>query len=172
MIVGGENLGGSAPTFPGEYLHHPEAWADSAYAVVSAETLMNSYIFTHELGHLFGAAHDRRSTGGSKGAFCASYGHVQPTTKAPGGPWKTIMSPKENCDRRATRLHWSSPATDKFGEFMGSEHCENNALTISTTASTIAELHCYLGPPTGGKPSITPDCEPIPQAAACGASKL
>jgi hypothetical protein len=129
------------------WLTPPAEFAPLALAVVTAHGASAWFTFTHELGHLFGAGHDRPP--GSKqclGAYCSSHGHVQPKACDPHGPWMTVMANKGSCENCARRLGWSHPGDDQYGDPFGNVESENNAGTITETAPTIAQLHCFLGP--------------------------
>ncbi len=132
LVVGGDDYRPTACPFPGSSLNKT-AFATAAYAVVPVKSLLAFDLFTHELGHLFGAGH--RSDG--SGAFLESHAY-QPGSQPGCGFWKSIMY-RDGCNECGAILYWSNTKIkDCDGSPMGVLGKADNAHTIDTTSCTIA----------------------------------
>ncbi|AVT81428.1 zinc-dependent metalloprotease family protein [Rhodopseudomonas palustris] len=104
---------------------------DDAYAAVRQDCAVDKRSFPHELGHLFGARHERLS---DPNPLPFPFGHgYQSKSHA----WRDIMANDcgEKCDRR---LIWSSPDMIIDSEPAGTVEYEDNARLIRQTGPFIA----------------------------------
>jgi hypothetical protein len=116
------------------------AFESSAFAVVSRrESLASHLVFTHEVGHVMGAGHDRCDDPNWEGLYHYSHGHV-------GSTYRTIMSETGNNNRIE---YWSNPNLTYIGDGlpMGEdEGClSNNTLTLNRTINTVSKFRCRDG---------------------------
>jgi hypothetical protein len=93
------------------------AEAEDAFAVVHHACAAANYTFAHEIGHLFGASHDR------------AYAH--------GNKWRDIMSSAASCGGCPRLPLWSNPRIFVKGEPAGSEEFDN-ARVIAQEAARVA----------------------------------
>ena len=110
-----------------------------AFSVVEYGQIAGSTVLAHELGHLFGCAHDRQNSGGAGGAYSFSYGYR--FTGADGRQYRDIMAYPPG-----TELGYFSnpaviapaPVSAALGVAAGLAGESNNALTIERTAFAAA----------------------------------
>jgi len=101
-----------------------------AFSVTQASCTSN-YVFTHETGHNYGAAHERQ-----QGLGPYSYGHGY---HHPRGDWGTVMSYPCNFGRRCPPLlRWSSPLLTYQGAVTGTPHTEDNRRVINQRKEVMA----------------------------------
>jgi len=110
------------------------AWINAnqsqAFSVTQASCTGN-YTFTHEIGHNYGAAHERR-----QGLGPYPYGHGY---QHPWGSWGTVMAYPCNFGRRCPPLlSWSSPTVTYNGEVTGTTHTEDNRRVINQRKEIMA----------------------------------
>jgi peptidyl-Asp metalloendopeptidase len=92
------------------------------YAVIDQQHIVNYHVMTHEIGHLFGCAHDVANAGG-QGLFPYSYG--QYFVGNSGKTWGTIMSyPGQRIP------YFSNPELTYDGQPTGASGVRDNARTI------------------------------------------
>ena len=122
-------------------------WGDNKYdpfAVVKYSCATDEYSFAHEIGHLFGAQHDR-FTGHPN--FIRSYGHGYVNLQE---NWRTIMAYDWECNSRGIEcprlLYWSNPNVNHptTGSPMGVNDSENNVKAINEYSSHVENF--YLSP--------------------------
>ena len=122
LIVDDEKGCGLATRVAGE--------ADEAFAVVHHDCALKSFSFAHEIGHIFGARHDRALDQSTR-PF--PYGHAF----VRGTKWRTIMAYRNSCGDCPREPVWSSPKVTVRGEAAG-DNTTRNAQVISERAATIA----------------------------------
>jgi len=106
--------------------------ASQAFSVTQAECTGN-YTFTHEIGHNYGAAHERR-----QGPGPYSYGHGY---HHPQGAWATVMAYPCNFGRRCPPLlRWSSPLLTYQGAVTGTARTEDNRRVINQRKEVMASF--------------------------------
>jgi hypothetical protein len=139
-----------------------------AYQMSSVNTSFSSYAvsltdvhcstgnltFTHELGHNFGAAHDRGSWAGTP-AYPYGYDWVNSTAK-----WRTVMAYTNACSGCTRLLRFSNPDQDHNGAPVGSpigtaKQADNRAL-LNATAPTVAS---FRGDPVPASLTVTGPAE-------------
>lgn len=105
----------------------------AAFAVVSRSCLLAPrYSFAHELGHLLGARHDRKSDP-ELTPFRWAHGYVN----AP--KWRTIMS-YDVCGGCPRILRWSNPNLEYLQEPTGSAEYEHDARVWIDNAQRVARF--------------------------------
>jgi hypothetical protein len=106
------------------------AHASFAFSVTQAYCTSN-YTFTHELGHNYGADHDR-----TQGQGYYPYGHGY---HHPQGNWGTVMAYPCNFGRGCPPLlRWSSPLLSYQGAVTGTPHFEDNRRVINQRKEVMA----------------------------------
>jgi hypothetical protein len=133
------------------------AFEDSAFAVVDRECLTSAgkYSFTHELGHIMGAAHDWPTEIGdntlpASPTFAYNHGHLQlAPTDAAEAPWRTVMSYNKPCEQAGLSckriINFSNPSIDHAGDptgVSGGPQPEDNHAVLNSTALTVANFRC------------------------------
>lgn len=104
---------------------------EKSFAAVRQDCAVEKRSFPHELGHLFGARHERVSDNAVE-PFPFGHGY-QSKTKL----WRDIMANEcgEGCERR---LIWSSPDIQINGEAAGTAEHEDNARVLRHTGPFVA----------------------------------
>lgn len=104
---------------------------EKAFAAVRQDCAVDKRSFPHELGHLFGARHERASDNATE-PFPFGHGYQSKTRR-----WRDIMANDCGvaCERR---LIWSSPDIQIDGEPAGSVEHEDNARVLRHTGPFIA----------------------------------
>jgi hypothetical protein len=110
------------------------AWINAtpsqAFSVTQASCTSN-YTFTHEIGHNYGASHER-----AQGQGYYPYGHGY---RHPRGDWGTVMAYPCNFGRRCPPLlRWSSPLLTYQGAATGTAHTEDNRRVIDQRKEVMA----------------------------------
>lgn len=111
-------------------------FAAASYGVVAIQWLAFNDIFTHELGHIMGAGHPEKQSGGASG-----YGRGYSATANKLCPaWRSIMDRMGSGDA-APILYWSNMNTRGCaGQSMGIADYADNARTLNLTACTVASF--------------------------------
>jgi len=160
------------------YIMNPigNAFEDSAFAVVARDcaTQDGKFSFTHEIGHIMSARHDRYIDNVDNAPSPYNHGYIQlkPTS---GTPWRTIMAystskttptdPETNpCALAAAKagvprdqfcpriLNFSNPGVSVGADPTGTA-TEDNHRALNDTASTVANFRCSL-PAAASGPSV------------------
>ncbi|BDU18589.1 reprolysin-like metallopeptidase [Dyella sp. GSA-30] len=106
------------------------ATREQAFSVTQASCTGN-YTFTHEIGHNYGAAHER-----AQGAGPYTYGHGY---RHPRGDWGTVMAYPCNFGRRCPPLlRWSSPLLTYQGAVTGTARTEDNRRVVNQRKEVMA----------------------------------
>ncbi|MEM6822264.1 MAG: M12 family metallo-peptidase, partial [Verrucomicrobiota bacterium] len=92
------------------------------------------YSFGHEIGHLFGARHDRYVDNETT-PFPYGHGFLN------GNQWRTIMGYGNGCDSCQRRNYWSNPDVKLGGVATGTDDHENNARVLREEAKRIAAFY-------------------------------
>ncbi|MEM8541453.1 MAG: M12 family metallo-peptidase, partial [Pseudomonadota bacterium] len=138
-----------------------DAFASSAYSVVTQDCAVSNLSFAHETGHNFGAQHDRDNSGSFSGAFSYSYGYRFTGINS----FRTIMAYANGCPGYCPRIsHWSNRDVFYNGQPTGIEHTFSNGaanfLTLNNTAVVVSNFRSSAEPtPT---PTNTPTNTPTP----------
>jgi hypothetical protein len=143
------------------YMMNPigTSFAPLAMSVVDAGCATGNMTFTHELGHNFGAAHDRGSWAGTP---ALSYGYDWVNAQQ---GWRTVMSYANACPNCGRLLRFSNPDQTyngaPLGAPAGAANAADNRAMLNTTASTVASLRGAPAPasltltaPTAGQSVI------------------
>jgi len=100
---------------------------------VTQITCTSNYTFTHEVGHNYGADHDR-----AQGQAYYPYGHGY---HHPQGDWGTVMAYPCNFGRRCPPLlRWSSPLLTYQGSVTGTPHTEDNRRVVNQRKEVMASF--------------------------------
>ncbi|MGQ7843476.1 M12 family metallo-peptidase [Granulosicoccus sp. 3-233] len=104
---------------------------------ILAEYCIQTTVFAHELGHNFGAQHDR-FINNSGGVFEYSHGFT-----APSESWHTIMAYPDGCNYNCVGINrWSNPSQSYNGETLGvpigATDAADNATTLTMTKASVA----------------------------------
>jgi hypothetical protein len=109
-----------------------------AMSVTDAGCATGNMTFTHELGHNFGAAHDRGSWSGTP-ALPYGYDWVNPQQG-----WRTVMSYANACPGCGRLLRFSNPDQTyngaPLGAPAGAANAADNRAVLNTTSSTVASM--------------------------------
>jgi hypothetical protein len=135
------------------------SFAPYAASVTDAGCATGNMTFTHELGHNFGAAHDRGSWSGTP-ALPYGYDWVNPQQG-----WRTVMSYANACPNCGRLLRFSNPDQTyngaPLGAPAGASNAADNRAVLNTTASTVASMRGAPAPasliltaPTNGQQVI------------------
>lgn len=155
MIV--YNLGGVAgAAYTMQTVSHD--FESYAFSVVCSGYATSQYSFAHELGHNMGCEHDRINATIGQGAYPFSYGY-QDTE----GAFRTIMAYKNGCPGTGECdqiPYFSNPDVSYGGEPTGIDYqaanSADNARTLNSTASTVANFRNGDGPAPGPTPIPVP----------------
>ncbi len=114
------------------YAYMIKANAAGAFAVVDHEAATGYYSFGHEIGHLYGAGHNREIY--SNPYYTYGHGYINDQYS-----WRTIMSYSDcNQGGPCTRLqYWSNPNIYYGGITMGTALYEDNARVLDLRVSTL-----------------------------------
>jgi hypothetical protein len=114
------------------------SFAPYAMSVTDAGCATGNMTFTHELGHNFGAAHDRGSWSGTP-ALPYGYDWVNPQQG-----WRTVMSYANACPNCGRLLRFSNPDQTyngaPLGAPAGASNAADNRAVLNTTSSTVASM--------------------------------
>jgi len=115
------------------------AFESNAFAIVTYGVSASNLVFTHEVGHLFGAGHETCDADWS-GLYNYSHGHV-------GANYNTVMAGSPNFNRIE---YWSNPdinyPADGLPTGISSGPCLSyNALTLNNTINTVSKFRCREG---------------------------
>jgi hypothetical protein len=104
---------------------------DEAYFVVHHSCALVAISIAHEMGHMFGARHDR-GVDPRNAPFAYGHGYVH-------GEWRDIMSYRQSCDGCLRIPYWSNPRITYNGEPTGTL-TEDNARVILTQAEKVSKF--------------------------------
>lgn len=114
------------------------SFAPYAMSVTDAGCATGNTTFTHELGHNFGAAHDRGSWSGTP-ALPYGYDWVNPQQG-----WRTVMAYANACGHCGKILRFSNPDQTyngaPLGAPAGAPNAADNRAVLNTTSSTVAGM--------------------------------
>ncbi|MEM7800769.1 MAG: M12 family metallo-peptidase [Chloroflexota bacterium] len=133
-----------------------------AYAIVADQCAVDDLSFPHEIGHLFGAQHDRANAF-MQPAYPYAYGYVDPESE-----FRTVMAYSTTCLGPCPRVgYWSNPSV--FYENKGvtgipvsSSAAAANYLTLNNTAGIVASYRQSEPEAPTATPSHTPTNTPTP----------
>lgn len=126
------------------------------FAVVPLDCATGNFSFTHELGHIMGANHDKEATSDDL-AFPYSHGYFKANpTGALVTPWRTIMAynndlctesnptiaPGDTCMEKQGCIripYWSNQLAQHGADFLGAADADNRN-TLNDTASAVANF--------------------------------
>jgi hypothetical protein len=119
------------------------ASASTAFAVVAEDCAVDKHTFAHEVGHLFGAAHNLEDDAGSAPY---PYGHGYYYRS---GRWRTIMSYNKCGSLTPCALvpFWSNPDVPYGGVPMGTTSTHDNARVLNQRACAVAGFRTPAVPP-------------------------
>jgi peptidyl-Asp metalloendopeptidase len=108
--------------------------ANTAFALVAQNCMVDNHTFAHEIGHLQGAEHNPEADGLNR-IFAHGHGYCYLDDY-----WRTIMSirPKEGCQSRLK--YWSNPNVTYNGLPMGTTATHDNHRVLNETAYTVANF--------------------------------
>ncbi|MGE0042302.1 MAG: reprolysin-like metallopeptidase [Vicinamibacterales bacterium] len=128
-------------------------FAPNAYSVADWRCA-SQYTPTHEMGHNEGS-HHAPEDGASGALFSYSYGY-----KSPGGTFRSVMAYSCGVGAGCPRvLRFSNPSVAYLGEVTGTAS-QNNALSISQAASTVANFRQAVTTSPSPTPTPTPGATP------------
>lgn len=127
LIMDDDDYCGMASAIPAD--------AATAFAVVHYGCATGYYSFGHELGHLFGARHDR-NVDSSTTPYAYGHGYLHTGTD----PWRTIMGYGNHCGGCPRIGLWSNPDGEHKGLLTGTADHEDNARVLRESARTLARF--------------------------------
>ena len=140
------------------------SFAPYAMSVTDAGCATGNTTFTHELGHNFGAAHDRGAWSGTP-ALPYGYDWVNPQQG-----WRTVMAYANACSHCGKILRFSNPDQTyngaPLGAPAGAANAADNRSVLNTTSSTVASMR---GTPAPASLTLT---GPAAGAAVVASGKL
>ncbi|HZW03818.1 MAG TPA: M12 family metallo-peptidase [Anaerolineaceae bacterium] len=124
-------------------MREPARFASSAFSIVATGCATGYYSFGHELGHLLGATHDRKNSGGA-GMYPYSYGYQDPS-----GAFRTVMAYAAGCPGACPRInYWSNPDLTFGGHPTGTYYlagdAADNRLTLNQTGAIVAAFRTAM----------------------------
>jgi len=102
--------------------------AEDAFMIVNQSCIKKQYTFTHELGHIFGCAHDRCSDS-TPGPYTFSHGFQNAN-------WRCVMSGIGCCEKKRS-FYLSNPDVKVQGMSIGTIEFENAAEVIRLNAKKV-----------------------------------
>ncbi|XOV81367.1 MAG: M12 family metallo-peptidase [Aestuariibacter sp.] len=117
---------------------------DYAFLVVRRECAVSNLSFVHELGHLFGARHDRDADPTENKPFPFNHGYIQKQKKV-----RSLMSYNNQCQASGiycTRVNrWSDPDLkfrgSRFGVPINEDKPTDNSETLRRTSRYVANYN-------------------------------
>lgn len=106
--------------------------AEEAYFVVHHSCALVLFSIAHEVGHIFGARHDRQMDPVNS-PFPYGHGYVKEAK------WRDIMSYQESCNGCPRIPYWSNPRITYKGEFTGTD-ANDNARVILEQAARVSQF--------------------------------
>jgi hypothetical protein len=150
--------------------------------VVRESCIADNYSFTHELGHIMGARHDRFSDGLPSTASGSHFGHVEKTPTPPGTPWYTLMATFRQCTEQAPVLdcdripYWSNPDLKSppasGADALGVADREDNSRRLNDTARVVANFRCSEADDNALRMRDTPEGAAPARAAGAVSSRI
>lgn len=126
------------------------SFAPYAMSVTDAGCATGNTTFTHELGHNFGAAHDRGSWSGTP---ALPYGYDWVNAQQ---GWRTVMAYANACPGCGRLLRFSNPDQTyngaPLGAPAGAANAADNRSALNTSASTVASMR---GAPVAASLTLT-----------------
>ena len=120
------------------------SFAPYTMSVTDAGCATGNTTFTHELGHNFGAAHDRGAWSGTP-VLPYGYDWVNPVQR-----WRTVMSYANACSNCGRLLRFSNPDETyngaPLGAPIGAANQADNRAVLNTTSSTVASMRGAAAP--------------------------
>ena len=114
------------------------AFASWGFSVTDAQCSTGALTFPHELGHNFGAAHDRGAWSGTP-VYPYGYGWVNAA-----GRWRDVMSYANACSGCTRLLRYSNPDQTyngaPIGAQIGTANQADNRAVFNATASVVASF--------------------------------
>jgi len=108
--------------------------AEDAFAVVHTDPGCTAkYAFTHEIGHLIGAEHDKANATNPP-SYPWAHGHIEKDD------WRTMMAYQFNCAPCTKQLYWSSPLLNRGSVPMGTADGEDNARVLRENIKAVSEF--------------------------------
>ena len=100
------------------------SFEDHAFALTAVDSEL---VFTHEIGHNFGVAHDRYVNGGLRTIYPYAHGYVNEEAFEPDASadtqWHTVMAYDDRCSDAGLNCEWllrfSNPDQHRFGDPLG-----------------------------------------------------
>lgn len=129
-------------------INQPGQYAHFAFSVVQYSVVAGTNVVPHELGHVFGCAHDRENALSGQGAYSYSYGYR--FRGADGQLYHDIMSYPPGIELgyfSNPNLVLPAPISVPIGIAAGRPGEANSALTIEKTAFTTSTYRLQTGAP-------------------------